>query len=221
MLPGPAITADDKFLVQMALVSEEFYTKELKDLDDKAQAPVLQKLWKSLTDEDKAREKEKKPKQIKSTKLTTTFEFPDIAVQIATTTAEPPSFDTMERIISGQEESEAAAASSAGAVTRPPTMALRSCSPCGKSTTTWWRTRWCSRASAILLSENEERKTQLKTAEDQLAKAQRGKAGGAGAAAGGGADGTGAATADAPKGLNFQVVLVVALVAFIFGRIIA
>ena len=93
----------------MALVSEEFYTKELKDLDDKAQAPVLQKLWKSLTDEDKAREKEKKPKQIKSTKLTTTFEFPDIAVQIATTTAEPPSFDTMERIISGQEESEAAA----------------------------------------------------------------------------------------------------------------
>jgi hypothetical protein len=207
----------------MALVSEEFYTKELKDLDDKAQAPVLQKLWKSLTDEDKAREKEKKPKQIKSTKLTTTFEFPDIAVQIATTTAEPPSFDTMERIISGQEESEAAAASSAGASNpSADTMAFAELQSLRKKYDDLVAyTVVLTGERDFLLSENEERKTQLKTAEDQLAKAQRGKAGGAGAAAGGGADGTGAATADAPKGLNFQVVLVVALVAFIFGRIIA
>ena len=209
----------------MALVSEEFYTKELKDLDDKAQAPVLQKLWKSLTDEDKAREKEKKPKQIKSTKLTTTFEFPDIAVQIATTTAEPPSFDTMERIISGQEESEAAAASAAGASNpSADTMAFAELQSLRKKYDDLVAyTVVLTGERDFLLNENEDRKSQLKKAEEDLQKA-RGKSGAAAAAAAvasAGTPGIVTETKDDPKGLNLVHVVVAALVAFIFGRIIS
>jgi len=71
---GGEVKSDDKFLVQTCLVSSKFYFEELADQDDKAQSGALQKLWKTLAEEDK---KEKEKKQIKSAKLTTNFVFPN------------------------------------------------------------------------------------------------------------------------------------------------
>ena len=64
---------DDKFLVQTAVVTNEYYYDNLKGLDEKAVGAVLTGLWKELGDYDKAAGKE--GKKIKSSKLKIKFDF--------------------------------------------------------------------------------------------------------------------------------------------------
>lgn len=80
------LKCDDKFLVQTTVVSAALYKAELADKDDKAISAPLQKLWKQLADEDK--------KSIKSSKLMTTFVFPDnmssVQPSSSTSSSSPP-----------------------------------------------------------------------------------------------------------------------------------
>jgi hypothetical protein len=68
------LKCDDKFLVQTTVVSAALFKAELADKDDKTISAPLQKLWKTLADEDK---KSDNKKSIKSNKLMTTFTFPE------------------------------------------------------------------------------------------------------------------------------------------------
>ena len=193
----------------MALVSEEYYAKELKDLDDKAQGATLQKLWKNLSDEDKKREKEGKPKQIKSRKLTTKFDFPDIPVYNALKNPEIPEDPDKDPNFSEKNGDSQAFTELQSLRKKYDDLVAYTVVLTGERD--------------FLLNENEDRKSQLKKAEEDLQKA-RGKSGAAAAAAAvasAGTPGIVTETKDDPKGLNLVHVVVAALVAFIFGRIIS
>lgn len=73
---GSDLKSDDKFLVQTTVLDEAYFMNELKGQDEKAQSATLAGLWKTLTDEDKAKGPNEK-KSIKSSKLTTKFSFPN------------------------------------------------------------------------------------------------------------------------------------------------
>lgn len=70
---GIVAKSEDKFMVQAAVVSQEYYNEFLDDRDEKQLGDNLQKLWQKMTDSDK---KSTEGKQIKSTRLMTKFDFP-------------------------------------------------------------------------------------------------------------------------------------------------
>jgi hypothetical protein len=83
------LKCDDKFLVQTTVVSAALFKAELADKDDKTISAPLQKLWKTLADEDK---KSENKKSIKSNKLMTTFTFPeDMNNQVLAISSSTPS----------------------------------------------------------------------------------------------------------------------------------
>jgi len=69
---GGDVRSDDKFLVQTAEVSREYYDAELAGRDEKAASATLADLWKQLEADDK---KGGGAKKIKSSRLTARFAF--------------------------------------------------------------------------------------------------------------------------------------------------
>ena len=238
--------ADDKFLVQMAHVTEEFYLKELSGKDEKTQATVLQALWKKLTEEERAPEKSKKPKQTKNSKLTTKFLFPDFPVYLATQPDADP-IDPTDDTAGAQQFAELKKRGSSARVEGvhvPYTVRAESDSSSDDpnvmssnnddaifSDLAMLRKKYDDLvAYTVVLTgerdffqkECDQREGELKKQQDELRKLR--KAGASGAASGSGsgaAGGAGATKGSEIAGFNFVHVVVVGLVAFIVGRIIS
>ena len=233
--------ADDKFLVQMAHVTEEFYLKELSGKDEKTQGAVLQGLWKKLTEEERALEKSKKPKQTKNSKLTTTFVFPNFPVYLATQpdadpidhtddTAGAQQFAELKKRGTSAQPDSSVAGSSAQSSDDPNAMSSTNDDAIFSDLAMLRKKYDDLVAYTVVLTgerdffqkELDQREGELKKQQDELRKLRKSGASGAASESGSGAGGGAAATKGSEiAGFNFVHVIVVGLVAFIVGRIIS
>lgn len=101
---GEQVKCDDKFQVQFAVIPNEFYSKHLNtDMDDKTVNSSIQNLWKSLAEQDK----EQQRKTITSQRLTTRFEFP---MNLATPAVAPSNYPALGGAVPGGATSPTPAA---------------------------------------------------------------------------------------------------------------
>jgi len=213
------VNSEDKFLVQTALVNQEFFVNELSGGDEKQVGAVLAELFKKLGADDK---KGDGPKKIKSVKLTTKFAF---SVDMAASEEGPRAASVPASALAASASPTGAASTMAPAPAAPAAASSRFAGEGGASELAALRQKHDDLVSSTvgltaerdaLQQENTKLKGALSKAELSLVAAKS-----AGAASGGGSGGGGGAvvTKEAAGGFGLGQVLVVALAAFLAGKL--